>query len=60
MTPEERELLIETAKAVGSLSELCRKGANWAEFGALCQAIRERVDPIVHRLTSKTSVSTQS
>jgi len=52
MTDDERALLIKTAQALGSMSQLLASGhAGVNEFQALSKQINELIRPLVERLT---------
>ena len=50
MTPEERELLIKTAQALGAMSQLLASGCGLHEFGELLAKINQGIGPLVERL----------
>jgi hypothetical protein len=51
MTPDERELLIKTAQALGSMSQLLASGCGPHEFGELFAKINQGIAPLVQKLT---------
>lgn len=51
MTEDERQLLIKTAQALGSLSQLLAAGCGLHEFGELFQKINQGIRPLVEKLS---------
>jgi hypothetical protein len=60
MSPDERELLIKTAQALGSMSQLLASGAGLHEFGELFAKINQGIAPLVERLTGCTCHSVET
>lgn len=50
MTNDERALLIKTAQALGSMSQLLASGAGLHEFGELFTKVEQGIRPLVERL----------
>ena len=54
MTDDERALLIKTAQALGSLTQLCASGAGMHDFNDLLGRINRSIAPLVDKLSGCT------
>lgn len=52
MTEDERALLLKTAQALGSMSQLLASGCGIHEFGELFAKIQEGIAPLVLKLAT--------